>query len=179
MKTLVWCFLLGASFLSAQSISVGVKGGGFFTKPAERADDSRPYVVGPSFEIGLPARFAVEVNALYSRFGTSNFGTTPRRGHSWEFPVLGKYYFADRDAAVRPYASSGFAFRNIWFDENNRFNRNTAATDPAVGAVMGGGAMFKVGFLRLSPEIRYTRWGGYNFPATNPNQLQGLLGITF
>ena len=177
MKSLVWCFLLGASFLSAQSISVGVKGGGFFTKPAERADDSKQYVIGPSFEMGLPARFAVEVNALYSRFGVSGFGTS-RRGNSWEFPVLGKYYFADRDAAVQPYASSGFSVRNIWLDGSNRFARNTV-TDPAVGAVAAGGATFKLSIFRLSPEIRYTRWGGYNFPATNPNQLQALLGISF
>ena len=177
MKALVWCVLLGASFLSAQSISVGVKGGGTFTKPAERNDDSKQYVVGPSVEIGLPARFAVEVNALYSRFGVSGFGTN-RRGHSWEFPVLGKYYFADRDEAVRPYVSSGFSVRNIWMEDGNRVAR-TAVTDPAIGAVVSGGATFKVSLFRLSPEIRYTRWGGYNFPATNPNQLQALVGISF
>ena len=29
------------------------------------------------------------------------------RGHSVEFPVLGKFYFTDIHSAVRPYASSG------------------------------------------------------------------------
>lgn len=174
MKTLVCCFLLGASFLSAQSFTFGVKGGGLFTKPAERADDSKRYVVGPSLEIGLPSRFALEVNALYSRFGTAGLN-----GNSWEFPVLGKYYFAPKDAAVRPYASSGFAVRNIWLDDSRRFSREIGSTDPAIGAVFGGGATFRVSLFRLSPEIRYTRWGGYNFPATNPNQLQALIGITF
>ena len=60
----------------------------------------------------------------------------------------------------------------------NRVAR-TAVTDPAIGAVVGGGATFKVSLFRLSPEIRYTRWGGYNVPATNPNQLQALVGISF
>jgi hypothetical protein len=100
----------------------------------------------------------------------------------WEFPVLGKYYFAGRSAPIRPYASSGFAFRNIWFNENrsDRFgNGRTDTTEPGVGAVFGGGVSFKAGFLTLAPEFRYTRWGGFNFPATNPNQVQALLGVTF
>lgn len=168
--------------LSAQtSFSVGVKGGGLFTDPAERADESRRYVVGPSLEIGFGDRFGVELNALYSRFGAGSAGTS-LRGHSVEFPALGKFYFADRRSEVRPYVSSGFAFRNIWFDDirSNRFGSTRInSTDPAVGAVVAGGVTFRTWKLKLSPEVRYTRWGGFNSPATNPNQLQGLLGIFF
>ena len=137
--------------------------------------------MGPSLEVGFGRRAGIEVDALYSRFRAANAGQAVR-GHSVEFPVLGKFYFADRQSAVRPYASSGFAFRNIWFDDqrSNRFGSTRLnSTEPAVGAVVAGGATFKTWILKLSPEIRYTRWGGYNFPATNPNQLQALLGITF
>jgi hypothetical protein len=181
MKFLSFLFLACTAVAGAQTLSVGVKGGGTFTDPAERADESKRHVVGPSLEIGLGSRVGIEFNALYSRFGSSLTGSSVR-GHSVEFPVLGKFYFADRQSAVRPWASSGFAFRNIWFEDvrSNRVgSRNINSTDPAVGAVVAGGVTFKTWILKLSPEVRYTRWGGYNFPATNPNQLQALVGISF
>jgi hypothetical protein len=181
MRYLSFLLFVCAPIVSAQTLSLGVKGGGLFTDPAERADESQHYVVGPSLEIGFGPRVGIEVNALYSRFGAASTGVAVR-GHSVEFPVLGKFYFTDIQAAVRPYASSGFAFRNIWFDDlrSNRVGSSRInSTEPAVGAVVAGGVTFKMWILKLSPEIRYTRWGGYNFPATNPNQLQGLIGITF
>ena len=133
-----------APILSAQTLSLGVKGGGRFTDPAERADESRRYIVGPSLEVGFGRRVGLEVDALYSRFRAANAGEAVR-GHSVEFPVLGKFYFADRQSAVRPYASSGFAFRNIWFDDlrSDRFGSTRInSTEPAVGAVVAGGATF-------------------------------------
>ena len=172
--------LVCAPVLSAQTFSVGAKGGIRLTEPAGRADESRLYVVGPSLEVGF-GRFGIEANALYSRFGTASLSGDVR-GHSVEFPVLGKFYFTERRSAARPYASSGFAFRNIWFDDvrSSRFgNRRVNSTDPAVGAVVAGGVTFNAWALKLSPEVRYTRWGGFNSPATNPNQVQALLGITF
>ena len=109
----------------------------------------------------------MEGNALYSRFGTSLNGGL--RGHSVEFPVLGKYYFAGADSAVRPWASSGFAFRNIWFaDVRSGRNVRVNSTEPPVGAVFGGGVSFRLSIFNFAPEVRYTRWGGYNYPATNP-----------
>lgn len=183
MRFIASVLLMCASFAHAQTFSFGVKGGGIFTNPAERVDESRKYLVGPSVEMGLANRFGIEVNALYGRFGTTASGGAIR-GNSWEFPVLGKYYFSDRGTVVRPFASAGFAFRNIWFDngrEGSRLfqNRRVDSTDPATGAVFGGGAGFRVWRLKLAPEVRYTRWGGYNYPSTNPNQVQALLGINF
>ena len=97
--------------------------------------------------------------------------------------MLGKYYFSGNTSTVRPFASAGFAFRNIWFEEGrgNRFLQASRAgsTEPAVGAVFGAGAAFKIWRLKLAPEVRYTRWGELNYPATNPNQAQALLGINF
>jgi outer membrane protein W len=181
MKFLSFLLLAGASAVGAQTLSYGVKGGGTFTDPAERSDQSKRYVVGPMAEIGFGSRLGIEFNALYSRFGSTLTGGAVR-GHAVEFPALGKFYFADRSSSVRPYASSGFAFRNIWF-ENTRSNRvgsrNINSTEPAVGAVVGGGVAFKTWILKLTPEVRYTRWGGFNYPATNPNQLQALVGISF
>jgi hypothetical protein len=182
MRNTAWLFLVCASLLGSQTLSFGLKGGGFFTQPAERLDDSRKYVVGPFVEIGFASRFAIEGNALYSRFGTSA-AAGAIRGHSVEFPVLGKYYFADTQSTVRPWASGGFAIRNLWFDEgaSGRLpgNRRINDTEPAVGAVFGAGACFKTGIFKLAPEVRYTRWGGYNYPATNLNQVQALLSVSF
>jgi hypothetical protein len=178
MKRFALTFCVCAAFSYAQSFTAGVKGGGLFTDPAERADESHRYVAGIVAEIGLGSRFAIEGNALYSRFGRS---LPSVRGHSIELPVLGKFYFADSNAAFRPYGSSGFALRNIWLDETRRgrLSPQVNVTDVAVGAVFAGGVTFNVWKLKVSPELRYTRWGGYNYPATNPNQLQALVGITF
>jgi hypothetical protein len=181
MRVSLLLVLLCAPRLQAQTLSFGAKGGGFFTEPAGRADQSRKYAIGPMFELGLGSRVGLEIDALYSRFGASLAGVSVR-GHSVEFPVLGKYYFSSRGSAVRPYAASGFAFRNIWFDDGRfgRFgSRFLNSTDPAVGAVVSGGVAFKASIFTFAPEVRYTRWGGYTYPATNPNQVQALLGVTF
>jgi hypothetical protein len=185
MKTISGLFVL-SYIVTAQTFTFGVKGGAFITDPAEQLDQSRPYTVGPSFEVALPARFAVEANALYSRFGSSWFpassSATQIRGNSWEFPVVGKHYFAERSSSIQPFASAGVAFRQIWLDgiSGDRFGRRVSdSTDVAVGAVVAGGVALKAGRFRIAPEARYTRWGGYNYPATNPNQAQVLLGVTF
>lgn len=185
MKT-IFSLSLFCSVLTAQSLTFGVKGGGLFTEPAERFDQSKRYVAGVSIEVGLPGNFAVEGNGLYSRFGSSlTAGTLASgriRGHVGEFPVLGKYYFADRASSVRPFASSGFALRKIWLDRlagNRRGSGLAGSDDIGVGAIFGGGIALKAWRLSIAPEFRYTRWGGSNFPATNPNQAQALVGITF
>jgi hypothetical protein len=168
--------------MTAQNLSFGVKRGGLLTDPAERNDEGRRYVVGPSIELELPARFALEGSLLYSRFGSS-LGTANLRvrGDSLELPVVGKYYFSRRDGEVRLFAGSGYSFRRIWFD-GRRFERLTGIGDSSdldIGVVAAGGISLRAWRLRVAPELRYTRWGGDNFPATNPNQLQVLVGITF
>jgi hypothetical protein len=185
MRIALSLLLLSTSILSAQNFSFGAKGGGLLTEPAERFDQGRSYIVGPTFEVALPGSLAVEVNALYSRFGSSlsrtgvSFGRT--RGNSWQFPVLGKYYFSDSRTGVKPFASAGMSFRQIWVDDDeSRFGRRSSATsDLGIGAVAGGGIAIKFGRFTIAPEARYTRWGGNNFPATNPNEAQVLLGIGF
>ena len=185
MRIAFGLLLLSASILSAQSFSVGVKGGALLTDPAERFDQGRRYIVGPAFELSLPTNLAVEINALYSRFGSSlsltglSLGRT--RGDSWQFPVLGKYYFSDARVGVKPFASAGLSFRQIWFerDESRGGRRGASTSDLGIGAVAGGGIAIRFGRFTIAPEARYIRWGGSNFPATNPNEAQVLLGIGF
>ena len=197
--------------MQAQWISVGVKGGGSLLDPALRNDESRRYLVGPSVEIALPAGFALEADALYLRIGTTSTLTTlavfstsagtvtstttslisttnRQRGNSWEFPLLGKYYFRQR-AGWQPFAAAGFSFRTIGIDiRGNSFDpltknllqnfRSSYRSPLGVGAVVAAGARYKLGRFAIAPEIRYTRYGT-NDSITNRNAVSGLVGFSF
>jgi hypothetical protein len=137
MKTILFVFVTITinQVASAQLVSFGVKGGVPFLAPNQGGDESRPYIVGPSVEFRLPAGFAIELDALYRRIGsTSAFGfstntifvpplTPPyitsfvnrQRGNYWEFPVLGKYYFRPRSTAWQPFIGTGWALRTVSF----------------------------------------------------------------
>jgi opacity protein-like surface antigen len=200
------CFLVIAviaigNVASAQLISVGAMGGVPITDTTGRTDESRPYIVGGSVEVRLPAGFALEADALYRRVGnTSYFGYAAgavselsidrRRGNSWEFPLLGKYYFR-RTSAWQPFIGTGFAFRTIGVNDT----ANVITSDPAgalqtrlvrgsftepleVGATVVGGVRFHYGRIAILPQIRYTRWGGSN-DLTRNNGTSLLLGLTF
>jgi hypothetical protein len=101
---------------AAQSIAVGVIGGGRLTDdvslfPSPEANvagaeaafklESRFYDVGPMIEIGITHGFAVEFDALYHRQGffsafyhDTAYYTSRERDNSWEFPLLLKYKLA-------------------------------------------------------------------------------------
>ena len=74
-------------------------------------------------EVRLPARFAVEADALYQRIGYSNVFNlndtnlfqSRERGNSWEFPLLVKYYFRPQSESWQPFVGTGFAFRTTSF----------------------------------------------------------------
>jgi hypothetical protein len=197
MKSYV-LFLLLTGVASAQMVSIGAIGGVPITDTTGRTDESRPYIVGGSVEFHLPAGFSVEADALYRRVGnTSYFGyiagpttvvtANRRRGDSWEFPLLGKYYFR-RASAWQPFLGTGFAFRTIGVNEA----ATVVTGDPTVttlvhgnfreplevGATVAGGLRFRYGRLAILPQIRYTRWGGTN-DLTRNNETSFLLGLTF
>lgn len=199
---------------SAQTVSIGVKGGVPLVDRTVSKDESRPYIVGPYIEIRLPAGFAVEADALYQRIGdTAGFGfpganiiavgtgfnqgpiTTSfinrQRGNSWEFPLLGKYYFRPGESGLRPFVATGWAFRTISVHSDvNETNIDSSGlahslsfngyyrSSLGVGAVFSAGVRFHAGRVSFVPEIRYTRWGASdNFVSKNEAGL--LLGISF
>jgi hypothetical protein len=118
---------------AAQSIAVGVLGGGRLTDdvlsfPSPEANgvsaeaafrlESRFYDVGPTIEIGLTHGFAVEFDALYHRqgfsytFGHDTFYSTNReRDNSWEFPLFLKCKL--RFSPLNPFVEAGVAPRTI------------------------------------------------------------------
>ena len=178
--------LLAASTCAAQRLSVGVKGGLRLTDDIEGAavSESKRYVVGPMVEVALPHRFAVEGNALYSRFGyrTGNsdilggFYAEIDRANVWEFPVLLKY----RLRAL--YAAAGYAPRVMHGQFHvTGFSGGTArgnydfsgatSFDTTHGLVAGAGIEFGRGHVRLAPEVRYIRWNA------DPIHISGSRGF--
>jgi hypothetical protein len=201
----IFSLLAVAAGLCAQPIGVGIKGGvpltDLFDSDSSIVDtETKRYIVGPMIELRLPAGLAIEADALYSRakFG-SIFGaagsvlTAPFDTDSWEFPILLKYKFGAAStvgASVRPYIGAGASFRRlsglssigsfITGNQSGDVDRNNT------GFVAGGGVEFKVLFIRVAPELRFTYWGTDHFTEglanifkTNKAQGQFLVGLYF
>jgi hypothetical protein len=189
--------------MCAQSISIGGKIGVPFNDPMGAYGESKFYTFGPTVEVRLPAGFAIEGSALYRRLGHTtilNYGPNGTsaivnrvRGNAWEFPLIGKYYFGDRQ--WQPFLGTGWALRTVWghmqgstttpnpdgtrtvvpFDAHSR-------SELGVGATVVAGVRTRLGRLTLLPEIRYTRWGNElpGFAVANRKNEGALyLGIRF
>jgi hypothetical protein len=213
IKTILLSFACFAPVF-AQPVSFGVEGGvpitdafdTFRGNTASYATNTHRYLVGPAFQVHLPLRLTVEVDALYKRLGyqfnavtPTTFVTAATVANSWEFPLLVKYEILP--GPIRPFVDIGISFRHISGVKEIRevITTTTGAvgvttnTDPREfrkdtdeGLVFGGGVAFKFGPVRISPELRYTRWGSENFRDpigsllhTNKNQGDFLLGILF
>ena len=155
----------------------------------------RRYTVGPTFEVALPFGLRFEADALYKRLDRTEhyflgptYGTITREvANSWEFPLLLKYSLAR--GRYRPFAAAGGTFRRIeslagsteMFESglgppySVAYHINDALTQG--GMAFGGGLRIKsVGALKITPEIRYTRWTSRDLLPTR-NQVELLLGI--
>ncbi len=202
-------------------LSFGAIGGVRLTDGVPRQDESRRYTVGPAIEAGFGDHLAVEFNALYKRYGSSFqplgsvgivggilgvrasgsiigppyeylYYATRSRAHSWEFPLLGKYYFGGRSRTPRLFVQTGYAFQRSWTEnavsmiqknvetgEVSLFNQKYRSHTPvSVGAVFGGGFTRKAGPVTIAPSFRYTRWG-VRYDGANRNQAEFLLGLWF
>jgi opacity protein-like surface antigen len=195
----------------AQPFSIGVKGGvpltDFFqtvSNPTVSFHSSTTrYIVGPAFELRLPAGFGIEFDVLYRRLNFSStanlvdvFTQSRTTGNAWEFPLVLKKKFGR--GPLKPYLEGGVAFDRLsGFEQvtTRLFAGRNSATSKgpptelrdnfSTGAVVGAGIELHALFLRVSPEIRYTHWGVEQFRDTlgllrsNQNQTEFLVGITF
>lgn len=186
-KTLLLAFVLGCGLAGAalaQPLGTGIKLGvpatdAFDVVPIPTFSpfnaDQRPFVFGPYLELRLPAKLAIELDALYRSF---SFRTQAgnESGGAWEFPLLLKY--RTRNGLVRPYLEGGASFNRLTDIKFSAIKNRTAA-----GFVLGGGIEFNALLIKIAPEIRYTRYGRPNFEGgtleSNQNQLTVLLGIGF
>jgi hypothetical protein len=202
-------FLVVAVFampVAAQNLGFGVKAGVPAMDPFILSPPSTPinnysfttkrYTVGPTFELGLPYHLAFEADALYKRlhyvsnpFGFNTFLATTT-ANSWEFPLLLKGHLLH--GTIRPYANLGVSFRHIGGETSFSNGSFQATQDPlelihpwSTGFVGGGGADFKWGWLRFSPEVRYTRWSNASFNSSNGvlgsnrNAVEVLVGVIY
>jgi len=161
---------------------------------------TNPYVVGGTFEAHLPRNFAAEFDALYRHFRfqdqyLSNPMTLTNERVSTgllEFPLLLKYRLHGK--VIRPFVDGGASFDRLIGLTDSFVNRSTlpyppeSGTSSTTGALLnttvpgfavGGGVDVHVGFLHLSPELRYTRWESPHLFKSNQNQAELLLGITY
>ena len=206
MKKLALVFLFAAACAIAQPVSIGAIGGVPLIDQTQNHDESRPYIIGPSVEVRLPAGFALEADALYQRLGSTlsyqllgdvipvgptTTGFTNRlRADMWEFPLLGKYYFR-RNSAWQPFVGTGWALRfaNInqagteaMVDANgvpSTFSfKDGFRSDLEAGATFAAGLRYRIGHVAILPQVRYTRWGGQN-GILRKNEAAFFLGVSF
>jgi hypothetical protein len=181
-KILVCCAFSAAS-LSAQNIGVGVRGGlplTDFVKAESRTGALTNVVrgrgnviIGPMLDIRLPLGLGIEFDALYRRWDAE--GVLSRgSANTWEFPLYGK--LRAPMPVLKPYAGAGVNFQRL--GDIGRF-LGGASNDPnRRGLLLAGGLEIKVPFVRLSPEVRYTRWNNAG-PIRSSNQVDFLIGISF
>jgi hypothetical protein len=194
MKSLL-LILLTAAGAWAQPFGFGIKGGVPMNDFVDAVNSGTPnlsyvvktdrYVVGPMAELRLPFSLAIEVNALYRHYGFSSTPVSVTTG-AWEFPLVAKYKV--KAPIVKPYIEAGVAW-----DKLSGLTQTLAAAvktqtlnkNVTHGIVFGGGVEVKALVIRISPEIRFTRWTDQHFldPAgllkSNLNQAEFLIGISF
>lgn len=164
------------------------------------------YIVGPTAEVRLPFGLGVELDVLYRHFSyagsggtsgiTSTFLTTNTSAGDWEFPLLLKYRLPGK--IIHPFVDGGVAWDRLSgltqaVSSTVAGITSTTSTSHPVelgninsrGFVLGAGVSVKALLIRISPEVRYTRWGAQHFLdpngllSSNQNQAEFLVGITF
>jgi len=165
-------------------IGFGLKGGERLTDFTETFDSptsghatqntaqDHVYTIGPYVELHLPIGFSLEADLLY------NFD-------SFDIPILAKKRFGAKGVFFRPFVEGGLA---------NRYSTglpgSVTLTTPITsigthsgwqeGIVLGGGVEFKVLILKVSGELRWTRFGNISsstIPKLNANQAELLFGV--
>jgi hypothetical protein len=170
-------FLLGAIPAFAGGLfDFGVKGGIPLNDAISAAgnfhSDFAHWTLGPTADLNLPFGLGVEFDMLLKRTGYSN--GSAHNATSFEFPLLAKYKFPGKMARV--YVSGGLSFRAI-----TDIPLLTESTSK--GFVFGAGMRYDFKLVKISPELRYTRWDNkpFEWPGLQSvqNQTEFLIGITF
>jgi len=147
---------------------------------------TKRFTIGPSAEILLPFGLGFEADVLYrktdmnvTRTDGDSSVTQEKSVRVWEIPLFAKFRFPG--LGLRPFVSGGGSYRSF----GTFPTLVTNLKDSGWGFVLGGGLEIKVKRVRISPEIRFTRWGsgekssGATVLKFNRNQLDFLVGVTF
>lgn len=142
----------------------------------QRSDSNSP-IVGVLLEFALYRELSLEANGIYRPLHATDLSTVEGDLRfavlTWEFPVMAKYRFRPF-RTWRPFVELGPSFR---LDGN--FN---GPMPSHYGVTTGAGVEARLGKLRISPAIRYTRWGQPRSPqggGTFRNEVQALVGFAF
>lgn len=186
----LFAVLCAAPAFAAGPLAFGLKGGVPFQ---DLVDAKSPYTstfrkwtLGPVIELDLPAGLGVEFDMLYKGTGYT-YSTESAKSASWEFPLLVKYKFPA--AVARPYLGAGIAFRHLGdLGQLTAPGQLLTKSQGSRGFVFEGGVRFDLKLVKLSPELRYTRWDnspitigsvGSSFLKYRQNQVEFLIGLTF
>jgi hypothetical protein len=184
----VFLFLLAAAAAFPQKLSFGLIGGYPFDDVFKSGialgsvfnPSSGRYTIGPKLELHVPHRLSVEADVLYRPAQGSLTGQSPISmvtASEWRIPVLLKYRLTS--GLVAPFVSAGPALRAFTGAQNGS-GGSTAGVAAAVG--LEG----KVTLIRLTGELRFTRWGSATLGSLvtgleqlNGNQVEALASVTF
>lgn len=164
---------LSLGFIAGVGLGDDFKVGRF--NESQRAD-SNSGIFGVMIEAPLTHHWSIEADGLYRPLhGTEpEFNRPVRFAHlTWEFPVLAKYRFRPT-ARMHPFVEGGPSFRA----EGNLNLRSVSH----FGGTVGGGVETRWRWLKVSPTVRYTRWGAAGNDAishTWANQTQLLVSFAF
>lgn len=195
----------------AVSVSAGFKLGAPINNPSNQnapvtiATDGR-WVGGPSLEVKLPYRLAIEVDALYrTRQSTTSYRfqldqtTNPYNTRSttstgaWDFPLLLKRRF--QAGSARPFVSLGYQWSHL-SDKSSYYydclgpqgsckpagypvdltGGRVTSSFVERSVVAGGGLEFRTRYGTIAPEVRVTRPVN-GYP--KDTRVTGLVGFTF
>jgi opacity protein-like surface antigen len=190
MRKTFFLFFVGIAPVIAQSpFGFGLKAGvplndALSVDPSSAVhyvENTHRYIIGPFVEVRLPARFSVEVDALYRSYDyrqLSGFLSTSVSPGAWEFPVLARKAFFG--GPIQPYIEGGVALSHLSVSDVVELNHRNN-----YGIVLGAGVSLHLGLFRIAPELRYNGWAFKNFDSplgalqSNRNQAAVLVGISF
>lgn len=185
--------LFAAAAALPQHLSFGLKAGHPFedvfsnrvSATSVYTPASGRYTIGPTVELHLPFHASVELDLLYRPLkynikGVSLGTLSELTAGEWRIPVLAKYRV--RPGLVSPFVAGGVCWQRFSGVKNTADQVQSSTT----GGVAAGGLEGKLTLIRVSGEIRYTRWGAATFRnvvsgirQSNLNQMELLVGISF
>ena len=191
ISLVLFVFLGSAAF--AQHLSVGIIGGVPFTDLTKAPSsgtltyfrDSGRYTIGPTLQIALPLSLRIELDALYRPLGyrlqATGFSDTTSASQ-WRFPLLLQYRFSA--PLIKPYVEAGVSFDHLSNLKQSIVNPSTFPSTVVQrshsGLILGVGVDLKLPFVRVSPELRYTRQGSEDIRNLSElNQAEFLVGFRF
>ncbi len=136
-------------------------------------------VFGPLIGLSMSSRFSIEGNAIASSRVIERTYVWPAKvrkdssswAQPWEFPALVKYRLTNR--SLRPFLASGISFR---------LPNGPGGNERSIyGFTVGGGLELREKWLRISPNVRYTRWGPDRMTpgsGESRNRLYVLVGVS-